>query len=93
MTTRRRVDRHPLAGTLVDRRVYLGIKRDRLAERLGVSLSKLVDLERGTASPSLEFLTLWARALKYEPYLVDLKPIFVSWDHEREWIKRERERV
>jgi transcriptional regulator with XRE-family HTH domain len=61
---------------LTDRRIELGLDQRQLAKKLGITNTRVCQLERGTNGPSPELLKRWAEAmgvhLDYTPAVIRL---------------------
>lgn len=81
------------AENLKSKRNELGIKQDKLAEKIGLSEKYISDLETGRRIGSFETLVSIAKALEVEPYELLLPPkTNISYDTKRtqELMKRLR---
>lgn len=57
---------HPIARQLRQRRMALGITQQALADRIGMSQSRLCSLEWSASPPSFDRLRDWADALGFD---------------------------
>jgi transcriptional regulator with XRE-family HTH domain len=61
---------------LTDRRIELGLSQQALADKIGITNTRVCQLERGTNGPSPELLQRWCEALRlhldYRPAVIRL---------------------